>query len=120
MKQNHKALIANEIKRIFIFIIIGVTIGLISLPILYTKVYEVNKYDEGGFPYSHELPPDRSWTAVQDWAYSKKDLINIYKNYQTKRSLITSGYIILISSSILIVGHYLFKGYKWVDNNSTI
>jgi len=122
--------VAKETKSAFNSILYALIIGVVSFPIFYFGVYEVNKYDNydinknvhtdygtgrssasglnlSDFPSSVRLDPQ-----------SLRSAIEYRKEYYTGKSATGALIIFLIATAVLLAIRYISKGAKWVDETS--
>ncbi len=134
-KNSPNTVIANEIKLLFKFCLLGLLIGLLSFPVFYFMVYKVNELEEDRMPSLEQLGYISNEPAMLGRIgsiYDSKEVlernrqnlirnyIKMIKEYILKQSFIWCFYVWLISLGILMSSRYIYLGINWVNKNATI
>lgn len=134
MNQNSSStVIANELKKLFRFSLMGLIFGLLSFPIFYFEVYKANELEDGRMPsytqlqYVYHDPGGLSTGSIYDSQESRersrqiliRNSIKMIKEYILKHSIIGSLYTWLISIGVLVIIRYIYIGISWVNKNAT-
>lgn len=127
-----KVTVANETKAIFRLISLALVISLISFPIFYFGIYEVNKYDDFDYFKDVQKTVDRygtttyfgvnitdfpNWSGTMDYESVMRN-IEYRKDVYTEKSWMSSLYTLPVTSAFLILFRYILKGVKWVKATS--
>ena len=118
-----EVLVAKETQTIFKQIIIGLIVGVLSLPFFYFIVYESTKFDDVDVSKYAEIRDSRSSSfdiSDFDWKLdlSIAENIIIRKKECTEKSIYSAFITFIVISLLIIVVRYVTIGTKWVKETS--
>ena len=122
-----EVLIAKETKSVFHQILYGFLIGIISFPVFYFGVYEVDKYDNVNLKITHyyhgisvegidteDFPPFGEEVGEP----FIKSMIERRRESLTEETFNSVLFTFLIATGILVAFRYIFIGANWVQETA--